>query len=62
MPHQAAWLYHMMVTGEEVTLAISKGGKDSRISCSFKLNGDNDKLHMLFSHEHWTGVQIPCII
>jgi hypothetical protein len=52
MPHQATWLYNMVVTGEEVTLAISEGGKDSCISCSFKLVGDDDKSHMLCSSEH----------
>jgi hypothetical protein len=28
MPHQVAWLYQAVVAGEEVTLAINKGGKD----------------------------------
>jgi hypothetical protein len=38
------------VAGEE---ANSKGGKKtSRISCSLKLIGDDDKLHMLCSREH----------
>jgi hypothetical protein len=28
LSHQAAWLYQAVVAGEEVTLVISKGGKD----------------------------------
>jgi hypothetical protein len=27
-PHQAMWLYHMVVAWDEVTLVISKGGRD----------------------------------
>jgi hypothetical protein len=28
MPHQATWLYQDVVAGEEVALAIIKGGRD----------------------------------
>jgi hypothetical protein len=53
MSHQATWFYQVVVTGEEVTLVISKGEKNtSRISCSFKLIGDDDELHVLCSCEH----------
>jgi hypothetical protein len=54
-------LYQAMVAGEEVTLAISKGGKHSTcISYSFKVVvGDDNKLHMLHSCKQRSGVQIP---
>jgi hypothetical protein len=48
MPHQAVWLYHTVVAGEEVTLAISKGGKDSFISCSFRLDDEKRIAHAVF--------------
>lgn len=48
--NQSTWLYHVVV---------ARGERTSHISWSFKLIGDDDKLHTLSSCEHLTAVQIP---
>jgi hypothetical protein len=50
MPHEAMWLYQVLVAWEEVTLAISKGGKD--FTCFLRLQihwCDDEHVHAVFT-------------